>query len=61
MYFFFFNIFILCLAALVFSHVRFFAALDCSPPGSPLCGVFQTRILEWVDISSSRGLPQPRN
>ena len=28
--------------------------LDCSPPGSPVHGIFQTRILEWVAISLSR-------
>ena len=26
----------------------------CSPPGSSVYGIFQTRILEWVAISSSR-------
>ena len=25
------------------------------PPGSSIYGIFQVRILEWVDISSSRG------
>ena len=29
--------------------------MDCSPPGSSVCGIFQTRILEWVAISYSRG------
>ena len=33
---------------------------DCSPPGSPVHGIFQARILEWVAISSSRGPPNPR-
>ena len=28
--------------------------MDCSPPGSSLCGISQARILEWVDISSSK-------
>jgi len=32
----------------------------CSPPGSSGHGIFQARILEWVAISSSRGLPNPR-
>ena len=27
--------------------------MDCSPPGSSVCGIFQTRILEWVAISFS--------
>ena len=34
--------------------------MDCSPPGSSVHGIFQTRILEWVAISFSRGLPNPR-
>ena len=29
--------------------------VDCSPPGSPVHGLFQAGILEWVAISSSRG------
>ena len=29
--------------------------LDCSPPGSSVCGIFQARILKWVAISFSRG------
>ena len=29
--------------------------MDCSPPGPSVHGIFQTRILEWVVISSSRG------
>ena len=28
---------------------------DCSPPGSFVNGVSQTRILEWVSISFARG------
>jgi len=33
--------------------------MDCSPPGSPVHGVFQARILEWVAMPSSRDLPDP--
>ena len=33
--------------------------MDCSPPGSPVRGISQARILEWVAISFSRGLPDP--
>ena len=33
--------------------------MDCSLPGS-VHGIFQTRILEWVAISSSRGSSWPR-
>ena len=29
--------------------------LDCSPPGSPVRGIFHATILEWVAISVSRG------
>ena len=35
-------------------------SMDCSPPGSPFHGILQTRILEWVVISFSRG-SQPRD
>ena len=33
---------------------------DCSLPDSPVLGILQARILEWVDISFSRGSSQPR-
>ena len=29
--------------------------IDCSPPGSSVHGILQTRILEWVVMASSRG------
>ena len=29
--------------------------MDCSPPGSPVHGIFPARILEWVTIPFSRG------
>ena len=35
--------------------------MDCSLPGSSIHGIFQTRILEWVAISFSRGSPRPRD
>ena len=34
---------------------------DCYPPGSSVHGIFQARILGWVDISSSRGSSWPRD
>ena len=39
------------------SHIRFFSdpLMDCSLPGSSVHGILQTRILEWVAISFSRG------
>ena len=35
--------------------------MDCSLPGSPVCGIFQARVLEWGAISFSRGSSQPRD
>ena len=34
--------------------------MDCSPPGSSVHGISQSRILEWLAIPSSRGSCQPR-
>ena len=37
--------------------------MDCSPPGSPVDGIFQARILEWVatpeELSGPGDLPDP--
>ena len=33
--------------------------IDGSPPGSPVPGILQARILEWVAKPSSRDLPNP--
>ena len=33
---------------------------DGSPPGSPIPGILQARILEWVAMASSRGSSQRR-
>ena len=35
-------------------------SMDCSPPGSTVHGITLARILEWVSISSSRDVPDPR-
>ena len=35
--------------------------MDCSPPGSSVHGISQSRILEWVAISFSRGSSWPRD
>ena len=35
--------------------------MDCSPPGSPVHGILQARIREWVDMPFSRGSSQPRD
>ena len=34
--------------------------MDCSPPGSSVQGSLQARVLEWVAISSSGDLSEPR-
>ena len=38
-----------------FSRVRLCVAPDGSPPGSPIPGILQARILEWVAVSFSNG------
>ena len=35
--------------------------MDYSLPGSSVRGILQSRILEWVAISSSRGSSRPRD
>ena len=35
--------------------------MHCNPPVSSVHGIFQSRILEWVAISFSRGSSQPRD
>ena len=35
--------------------------MDCSLPGSSVHGIFQSRVLEWVAISFSRGSSWPRD
>ena len=45
-----------CSISCVLSHVWLCDPMDCSPPSSSIHGIFQARILEWVDISSSRDL-----
>ena len=35
--------------------------VDCSPPGSSVRGIFQTRILEWVAMPSSRDSSRSRD
>ena len=36
-------------------------AVPCSLPGSSAHGIFQTQIMEWVAMPSSRGSSQPRD
>ena len=35
--------------------------MDCSPPGSSVHGILQTRILKWVAMPFSKGSSQPRD
>ena len=35
--------------------------VDCRQSGSPVRGIFQARVVEWVAISSSRGSSRPRD
>ena len=35
--------------------------MDCSPPGSSVCGILQATTLEWDAIPFSRGQHQPRD
>ena len=45
-----------------FSRVPLFAIpMDCSPSGSSVQGILQTRILEWAAMPSSRGSSRPRD
>ena len=36
-----------------------FDPMDCSQPGSPVHGISQARILEWVPFPSPGDLPDP--
>ena len=39
----------------ILSCVQFFVTHDCSPPGSSVHGIFQTRVLKWGAIAFSAG------
>ena len=39
-----------------FNRVRLFDPMDYSLPGSSVHGILQARLLEWVAISSFRGI-----
>ena len=43
------------LECLVIKSCLFWDPMGCSLPGSSVHGILQSRILEWVAISSSRG------
>ena len=50
-----------CARARVHSVVSDSDPMDCSLPGSFVCGIFQARILEWAAISHYKGSSQPRD
>ena len=37
------------------SYATLYNPMDCSPPGSSVLGILQTRILEWIAMPSSKG------
>ena len=41
------------------SFVRLCNAMDCTPPGFSVRGIFQARILNWVPFPSPGDLPLP--
>ena len=47
-----------CLSAKSLHHVWLCNPMDCSPPGSSVHGILQSRILEWLAMPSSRGSSQ---
>ena len=49
---------LLCACVLGCSVVSLCYPMDCSPPGSSVCGIFQTRILE-LSFPSPGDLPDP--
>ena len=56
------EIFYVCVCVIsCFSRVQLFNPMDCSPPGSSVHGVLQSRILEWVAMPSSRGSSSSRD
>ena len=46
---------VLCVCSVTQSCLTLCDPMDCTLPGSSVCGILQTRMLEWVAISSSRG------
>ena len=50
-----------CMLISCFSLSYSLRPLDCSPTGSSVHGISQTRVLEWADAPSSRGSSQPRD
>ena len=51
----------LTICVCVQSHLTLCDPTDCNPSGFSVRGIFQARILRWVDIPFSRGSSQPRD
>ena len=51
----------MCVCPVVSDCLQPLCNLDRNPPGSSVHGILQTRILDWVAISSSRVSSQPRD
>ena len=47
--------------AWLFNCVQLCEPMDCSLPGSSVCGILQARILEYIAMPSCRGSSQPRD
>ena len=56
-----FEVFIVCVCVCAQSCLTLCDPTDCSPPGPSVHGILQTRILEWVAISFSRGSSPSRD
>ena len=50
-----------CVCVVTQSCLTLCDPMDCSPLGSSVHGIFQTRILEWVAISYSKGSSWPKD
>ena len=48
-------------SAVVQSFLTLCNPMDCSLPGSSIHGIFQSRVMEWLVISFSRGSSGPRH
>ena len=55
------TVWVVCACLCTQLHQTLCDPMDCSPPGSSVCGISQERILEWVAVSYSKGSSQPRD